>query len=242
MSEGSEGIVTWQGLPEWVRGPARIIDDEIVLDESRAEHYFLHNVDEALLELAACARAEDFKAFVRRYGLLWHGSDSLNTGQCREALTEWHREAREAKLVVLLYMKLTEAMKTGSVDPMRPLDSLWSGFPETANDEEYLRQHSVGLAGLIGARLKSCRVDMIPAFQREENTAPNEFVFTHEPPNLLITLYTVFAEIVAQRAEIRECIGCGRLFHPKSGRQKYCSESCASTSRWRRWNEKQQSQ
>lgn len=239
MSEEREGIVTWQGLPEWVRGPARIVGGEIILDEGRAEHYLLHNADEALLELAACSSAEGFEAFVRRYGLLWHGPDFLTTGECRESLSDWRKEAREAKLLISLHMKLTEAVKTGSIDPVRSLDSLWSNFPETATDEEYLRQHSIGLAGLVGARLRSCQLDMIPAFLHEENASPTEFVFTHEPPDLLGSLYVVFAEAVAQRAEIGECIGCGRLFYPKSSRQKYCSESCASTSRWRRWKEKQ---
>ena len=40
---------------------------------------------------------------------------------------------------------------------------------------------------------------------------------------------TELAYLVGTRAEIEICPGCGRFFSPESGKQKYCTTSCAST-------------
>jgi hypothetical protein len=242
VSQEQGGIVAWVGFPEWVRGPARIVDGEVALDRSRAERYALHNVHGAIFELAVVRIHQDIRAFVRRYGLLWHGPDSLDTGQHGETVSDWKTAAREAALVVLLYLRLREAEETGSADPVRDLNITWSGAPEATNEREYLRLHSMGLARLINQRMGAWRSKLTPGFQFEEEAGPGKFVFTHQAPNLLAAAYTDFATtIVSQRAELKECPGCGRVFHPESGKQKYCTKSCASTSRWRRWKEQQSS-
>ena len=171
----------------------------------------------------------------------WHGPDSLGTGECREPVSGWQRAAHEAAVVVLLYMKLREAERTGSADPVRSLDMTWPGLPETSNDKDYLEQVSGGLAGLINNHVAQYPTVLISAFSFEEKAPPGEFVFGHQPPNLHKALYTTFATMIAQQAELKECVGCGRIFHPESGKQKYCTKSCASTSRWRRWKEQQSS-
>ena len=96
MSEGQGGIVAWVGFSEWVRGPARIADGEVILDEDRAERYTPHSIDQAIFELAAASDYQDLRAFVRRYGLLWHGPDSLGTGECRESVSNWQTAVYEA--------------------------------------------------------------------------------------------------------------------------------------------------
>ena len=97
------------------------------------------------------------------------------------------------------------------------------------------------MAGLINNHVAQYPMVLIPALNFEEKAPPGEFVFGHQPPNLHKALYTNLATMIAQRAELKECPGCGRLFHPESGKQKYCTKSCASTSRWRRWKEQQSS-
>jgi hypothetical protein len=241
VSQEQGGIVAWVGFPEWVRGPARIIDDEIVLDESRAERYMPDNLDRAIFQLAAASDYQDFRAFVRRYGLLWHGPNYLGTGKCRESVLNWQKAGYEANVIVLLYMGLREAERTGSADPVRSIHMTWPGLPETSNDEDFLKHVSMGVAGLINNHVAQYPTVLIPAFSFEEKAPPGEFVFGHQPPNLHEALYTNFATMIAQQADLKECPGCGRVFHPESGKQKYCTKSCASTSRWRRWKEQQSS-
>ena len=241
MSQKQNGIVAWVGFPEWVRGPSRVVNGEIILDENRAERYVPGFTDRALFELAVAKDYQDFRAFVRRYGLLWHGPNYLGTGECRESVSEWQEAAYEANLILLLYMKLGEAERTGSADSLRSLNMAWQGMPETSNDEDYLKLVSMGLAGLINKHVAQYPMVLVPAFRFEEKAPLGEFVFDRQPPNLHEALYTDLATMIAQRAELKECVGCGRLFHPESGKQKYCTKSCASTSRWRRWKEQQSS-
>jgi len=166
----------------------------------------------------------------------------LGTGECRESVSEWQKAAHEANLIVLLYVKLGEAERTGSADSLRSLNIAWQGLPETSTDEDYLKQISTNLARLINNHLAQYPTVLIPAFMFEEKAPPGEFVFGRQPPNLHEALYTDLATMIAQRAELKECPGCGRLFHPESGKQKYCTKSCASTSRWHRWKEQQSKQ
>ena len=70
-------------------------------------------------------------------------------------------------------------------------------------------------------------------------SSPDRFLLSINPPNLLSLAYVRFAHAIVDRVPMVECPGCGRTFIPKSGKQKYCTKSCASTSRWRRWKEKQ---
>ncbi|MCA1728526.1 MAG: hypothetical protein LC751_03650 [Actinobacteria bacterium] len=239
MSQGQGGIVAWVGFPEWVRGPARIADGEVVLDEDRAERYAPHSIDQAIFELAAANGYQDFRAFVRRYGLLWHGPDSLGTGACRESVSDWQKAAYEAATVVLLHMKLREAARKGSADPVRFLNMTWEGVPETLNDKDYLEQVSMVLAELVNNHVIRYPTVLIPAFRFEDEAEPGQFVFGRQPPSLHAALYTEFATMIAQRAELKECLGCGRIFPPQSGKQRYCTKSCANTSRWHRWKDRQ---
>jgi hypothetical protein len=171
--------------------------------------------------------------------LLWRGPDSLGTGECRDSVSDWHNAAYEAATVVLLYMRLREAVRTASAEPVRSLNMTWEGVPETLNDEDYLKQVSMGLARLVNNHIVGYPTVLIPAFRFEDKADPGQFVFGHQPPSMHAALYTEFAALIAQRAELKECLGCGRIFPPHSGKQKYCTKSCANNSRWHRWKDRQ---
>ncbi len=87
------------------------------------------------------------------------------------------------------------------------------------------------MQGTATGLVSTCRLDVSPK-------GPTKFLLSQLPPNLVAAAYSAFAFHIANKAPVLECPGCGRLFVPKSGKQKYHSESCASTSRWRRWSEK----
>jgi hypothetical protein len=264
-----EGIsITQAKFPEWARGPARIVGDEIVLDEDRAEPYIL---GEALyVEFALEDLDEDYPqsavAFARRYGLLWHGADSLGTGECRERLSDWWDVANELHFVLTLYRGVQESLRTESVEPIRALEIDWSaidwsaltvddgsrhGWPkegpdveldrgEEYADEVYLADVCQVLADFINLGLEDCEVGFLSlTMPGEEHNQPGKFGLQIAPQNLVGAAYASYASVIAKRQEIKECPGCGRMFFPGSGRQKYCTKSCASTSRWRRWKERQ---
>jgi hypothetical protein len=90
----------------------------------------------------------------------------------------------------------------------------WEGVPETLNDKDYLEQVSMVLAGLVNNHVMRYPTVLIPAFRFEDEAEPGQFVFGRQPPSLHAALYTEFATMIAQQAELKECLGCGRIFPP----------------------------
>jgi hypothetical protein len=245
-----DGVANWYQYPHWVRGPARIDGDEIVLDEDRAKAYFLYQPTDLLFDLADIAADPSnldprrATAFVRRYGLLWHGAEDLGTGRCRESLERWWTESYALAVTTDLYARLREAVATDSAHPLRamPFDFMQfieGGDPE--DDEFYIESASLVLAEAISLKLEGCNVGIASSLGVDvEQRSPLHFLLAQNPPNLVAAAYAQLAMAMVNRIPIEECQGCGRMFIPKSGKQKYCTPTCASTTRWRRWNQKQE--
>lgn len=264
-----EGIsVTEARFPEWARGPARIEGDEIVLDEERAEKYLLGEamyVEFALEDLDE-DYPQSAVAFARRYGLLWHGADYLGTGECREPLEDWWAIAWELHFVLTLYRGVQESLRNGSTEPLRGLEIDWSVIDWSAlmvgggssqgwvdldsraqvneddenTDEQYLADICQVIAAFINLGLEDCKPGFLSlTMPGDEHDQPGKFGLQLAPQNLVGAAYASYATVIAKRQDIKECPGCGRIFYPESGKQRYCTKSCASTSRWRRWKERQ---
>jgi hypothetical protein len=243
-----QGIETSDVGLYWARGPARIDEDsgEIVLDEDRAELHLLYEHKGLLFDLVGLREGDkirNVRAFVRRYGLLWHGEQDLGTGKCRESLAHWFGAVGVLLFVIALYQGLRESVQVGSTEPLRRL-KLHTLFPDEVaknlTDEAYLVGAHTIIAQMIIDGLSDCRIGVGPIPRSDhEDFVPGEFTFAILPSNLFDTAWAELAYIVGQRAEIKTCPGCGRFFSPESGKQKYCTPACASNTRYRRWKERQ---
>ena len=99
---------------------------------------------------------------------------------------------------------------------------------------------SASLAEVVTRKLEGCQLGLTSSVDLDARTrGPGIFLMLQRPPHLLSAAYTHLAQFVVDRKPLEECPGCGRIFIPRSGRQEYCRKSCASTSRWRRWKERQ---
>ncbi len=256
MSQRS-GLAQWQQYPVWARGPARIVNEEVILDEGRAEQYHMRGTEDLMFELADLAAdwdkrdTRDVLTFVRRHGLLRHGSKDLGTGACREPLSQWWEESRIIAFLMQLSAELNEAVRTASGKPIR---KMIDDFPEmfglqqprvreqvlALDDQALMDQTSLLLAEAVTHKLEGTSMGLVSSVHLNlRPNGPGIFLLSQNPPNLLAAAYVQFAQSIVNRAPIEECPGCGRRFIPGSGKQKYCKKSCASTSRWRRWNERQ---
>lgn len=242
------GSATWRQYPHWARGPARIVGEDVILDEDRAEHYFLYEPTDLLFDLAdlgADPNNRDPRAvlsFVRRYGLLWHGAEDLGSGECQEPLSKWWEEARILALTGDFYVRLKDSLEAGSVEPIRASPMDWTDVfaDEAPNDRGLMDQASVFLAECISINMEGCSFGIASSVQLDVKPhGPGVFLLSHSPPNLVSAAYAQLAMSIVNRAPIKECAGCGRMFVPESGKQKYHSKSCASTNRWRRWKDAQ---
>lgn len=251
------GLAQWQQYPAWVRGPAHMVNDEVVLDEGRAEPYLMRGTEDLMFDLADLAadwnkrNTRDVLAFARRHGLLWHGERDLGTGTCREPLSEWWGESRRMAFLMQLSAELNESVR---IDSGRPIRKMIGDFPEmfgasaqearmqwlALSDQELMHTASMLLAEAVTTKLEGTNMGLVSgAHTSLRPNGPQIFLLSQNPPNLLAAAYVQFAQTVVSRAPIEECPGCRRRFIPRSGKQKYCTNRCASTSRWRRWNERQ---
>ena len=185
--------------------------------------------------------------FVRRHGLLWHGPEAVGSGECRESLREVGVAGFTLSFIVTFYQRLMEAVETGSVEPVRNLRFLQNYasdiLNQATNDDEYLMLASMLLAQHINQKLAGCREGIAAAcgFQGADGgpmAGPGVFMHDVHPSNLEAAAYHHFTQLIVAHAELRACPGCGRTFAPKSRKQKYCTPSCASTSRGRRFRER----
>jgi hypothetical protein len=250
------GMAHWQQYPFWARGPARIegegVGAEVVLDEDRAETYFMHGTKDLSLEFAYLATDKtrfDFDnllVFVRRYGLLWHGAEDLGTGNCRESVKDIWVESAMLSVIVRMYADVRSALNTGLTDPLRRTMSefcaAFDAYPPLDDDEHLMDLASVYLAEALNFKLKDCRAGVASTVLLETHPrGPDKFMLSHNAPDLLTAAHAHFARTIVDRAPVIECPGCGRRFTPQSGKQKYHDKRCANSARWRRWNQKQSS-
>lgn len=234
------------GFREWARGPARVIGDEIVLDERKAEPFLLADPEEnermafalaALPFTGGRPSPEKVEDFVSRYGLLWHGRESLGTQQCRESLQDWAASILQLWFTGVLYKKLADSIEEQTVAELQNfLRRYRQFFPNTEQDSEKYRLHATALlrdmlnAGLWGSTTAKKRT--IWSLVMIES---GELKLSYYAPDLVTTAYASFAHLIANKYEMKECAGCGALFRPL-GRsdQKWCSKSCGSTTRGRK--------
>ena len=93
---------------------------------------------------------------------------------------------------------------------------------------------SVLLAEVVSRKLEGCTLSIASSVQLD--VTPNghgTFLLSQRPPNLVAAAYVHLTQAMVSRASTQECPGCGWMFIPESGKQKYCTKSCANTNRWR---------
>jgi hypothetical protein len=241
----NRGVAAYRQYPEWIKGPSKVENGHVVLDPARSETYYMYEPTNLVFDLLDVYRdnldASSVTRFVRRYGLLFHGSPNISAGPFKEPLSKWREDLEQLDLIARLYMDLKESEENGPTELMlKSFRAIRANFdvPEgqETSDKDLLGAVSVLFAEMVtngmqgtSARLAStCWLDITPK-------SPTTFLLLQVPKNLVTAAYSQFAHLVASKAPIVPCPGCGRLFVPESEKQKYHSKSCASTSRWRRW-------
>jgi hypothetical protein len=246
--------------PAWAKGPARIENGEIALDEERAEVYKFKTPEDSermAFDLAALSRQgsteSDAVGFAGRYGLLWHGADDLGSGECREPLQEWWIEAGRLNFVGALYQAIVDSKRDGSEKPVQSLlrRSAAIGFPSLRSESEgyvqsYIAGASVILQDIVNDGLYAGPNEILPSRTGKRRcwwglaaVGPGEFRLAQYPPDLLSRAYSAFAAVIANNVATRSCKVCGKLFRPKTRRSVACDEH-VDTYRSRRWREDQE--
>ena len=244
MATESIGVRPW---PMWVRGPAHIDGDEIVLDMDKAQPYNAFEPEHRATLLRDVAALRDFKlqdpvAFARRHGLLWHGPDQVYKGECRESLRWWKAVGTYLTMTIHLYMALKQGLEEESAGPVR--DVLWAYrdarlFKDKIPDDKdvLLEYASIQIAEMITRGLADCKETLVAAcglIRDGKRLGPaGDFLRVTEPSDLVGAAYKQLATEVVHKEEFRECKGCGRWFQPEHGRQWHHTKDCGRNKRQR---------
>jgi hypothetical protein len=237
---------------DWVRGRAHVADGEIILDASKTETYAFGQLDNLPLDLASLDEGspEQIVAFVRRYGLLWHGPDELGHGttQLCESVQEWWHVIVELGNTINFYVDLRKAKKDDPQDTLRksasPLfaHAFIKGLKAEKNqqwtDEDYVKLGNELLSAWLDDKASGCTLGTVPVAGQDARVRPGQVLLTYHPPDLETAAYTELAMFIASQQELRSCRGCGSWFRPKSDKHLYHNESCATNARQRRRRER----
>jgi hypothetical protein len=246
-----EGVAYSLTPPQWLRGPAVIDGDHVVLEDRQRELYQPHvHADQMLFDLIAVHEPNDVLRFVRRYGLLQHGPDATDH---REPLEDWRIAVGFLLQTVKLYLDL---MAYGNGDASR-YDALRENelvrshssdrvSPVLRDELERLASGAVAhaiTAGLGGGDSKSnVRIRIVAATESEGGGEPGIFQYFFEPPDLLGHAFAEVAHLAVQRAPLAQCPECGRFFAVEHGRQQFCTPACACRARYKRFAAKHREQ
>jgi hypothetical protein len=220
----------------WLRGIASLEDGWIVLDPARATKYPLYEETEVPYDLTRVERPPDALAFVRQYGLLWHGPGADDH---RERFENWKNAASGIASLCTMLIRLREAARGDRT----AIDWLWGLAPQfqelfsealIQTDDQLLAYASKAIAAGVNWGLAGVDQLVFAEVDWKEGRV-GEFVMSAHAPTLLGYAYHRLALDIAGRTPLAGCPECGRIFEIVDPRQRYCDSTCAGRARYRRW-------
>jgi hypothetical protein len=233
-------------FPEWIRGPAQVVGEEIVLAAADAESYRAFDPEHSerllfdlmTLETLDRRRAE---AFATEHGLLWHGPTALNTKFIREPLWKWQAAAYDLKKSATLYLILSLAVANDSAQPvqqyfrrLRDRDEFTGRIPDDEN--ECMRFASLQLAERIARGLEGLGTTFVSSCgglaEGVETYGPLDFRIGDRPTSLVAAANAQLARMMVWKQLFKYCAECGQMFRPKRKDQIY-HKACGDRKRQR---------
>lgn len=254
-------------LPTWVRGPAFIDGDEIVLTEGAVEKYTAFGSDHAtellldlgnlskIGELVEGTRTSDFRLteperaleFAETHGLLWHGPGQVGTEELREPLSKWFFAGLEFLVTSGLYFRIRQSQEEGSAKPVRSFLRRWRDagvfkrIRLSDDDSKLLDSACIQLAERISLGMEDCTPTFFAACGLLRDGVKvggaGDFRFVNDPGSLVGAAHYRLAFLVSNKKPIRECEECGEVFVPEDPRQRYHTK-CGNRKRQRERREK----
>lgn len=267
---GGLGILESIGVrprPTWVRGPAFIDGDEIVLIGGKAELYAAFDPEHAtrlLLDLGNLAKLGEVVAgektfdvrltdtgraleFAKTHGLLWHGPGKVGRDEVQESLKDWFIAGVELSFSTALYGKIRQSQEEGPAEPVRSYlrmlrdAGIFKHISLPDGDDELLEYASIQLAERISRGLAECTPTLVAACGLLEDGVrvgeAGDFRFGNDSGSLIGAAYYQLASLVSRKVVVRDCAECGVMFVPNDPRQRE-HKKCGNRKRQRESRER----
>lgn len=228
--------------PVWMRGTARHEAGYIHLEEPRPYSIF-DNEPSLVFDFADVKDVNGCVAFASERGLLTHG-DPHPGGELREPVTEWLAQAEKMRRLLQLWHGVRTAILTSDITILKNVwDEHLEPAPAATTDDELVMESRWEIEMELNSGLRNVKTRVAADWRWEDGAPLNAdgwFSYVTEPQTLLDSLYHQLSMVIVQRIEARSCLNCGRPFLPADTRQRYCSPTCSSRSRYKRFAEKRQ--
>ena len=151
-------------------------------------------------------------------------------------------------ITIKLYVELRKAMTTDSTEDLESYlrevrdDGVFWGTWGIMSKISLLEGASITIAERISRGLEGCAPTVVaacslPGGSGEKKTPPGVFRSSINPSNLLAVAYYTLSSMIEEKAQFKECVGCGELFRLDlklhHSDRTYCDEACYDRTRKR---------
>src|SRR4051812_48898220 len=132
-------------------------------------------------------------------------------GSVRESWADWDKAVLDVRRVVTLagLVRRAHAAESEALAALRR-------FPDPSivdmTDEELLREIGRGVSALVTSKLVNVPWAIDNEAVLREDGDPTLYLLAARPSNTIGYAYFLIADLLAARAELRRCEGCGRLY------------------------------
>ena len=249
----------------WLRGPARLEGDTIVVDYARGTAWDPLSEPALGRELARVRTPDDAVAFAERFGLLRDGAEGIDRfpeallpgrepfqvfAEAAESLRSITRTVLDVRSAVEgdaeALLRLAARFFTSEAEPEpHPGIPDWDPPPQRirATDDRSLLIHASHWSGWqLSIALKDTRAFIYDRAERGESVSPGHLRVGILPRTLLDACYLTLAVSLADKDPLSICMECERLFVVEDARQKFCTPKCANRSRFRKHDQKRKAE
>jgi hypothetical protein len=253
--------------PTWVRGPAFIDGDEIVLAGEATEQYAAFDPEHAtrlvldlgkLAELGELVKGEktlDIRLvdtgraleFAETHGLLWHGPGQVSNGEVRESLKDWVVAGVEFVITTAMYLTIRQSQDEDSAEPIRRYLRTWRDtglfkrISLSDNDSDLLEYACIQLAERISLGISECTPTFTAACGLLDDGArvgeAGDFRVGNDPGTLVGAANYQLGRLISHKRRVIACEECGEIFIPDDPRQRYHAK-CGNRKRQRERRER----
>jgi len=234
----------------WLRGPAWIDGEHVVLDCRAASHYQpLASLKDIVRALTAIQLPEDAVVFAERFGLLRESrADRLvylsEDPVARERVSFFTTEAAELRELIQVHRAVTKAVAgdrdsadfirawaqrslTGSGD-----DTVRMCSADSGNLPAMLLDASQWVARTLTARLRGAEPLVYDRTVAGESVPPGTLRIGLDPQDLEQCCSLAIALMFAEKEPLDICPTCERAYISEDARQKFCTPACGQRARF----------